>query len=458
MPARSSSGHSRVARPVGRRPDIGIVGGGIAGLGAALALRESANVTVLEREARPGGHAHTVDVDYDGHQIAVDVGFIVYNTLNYPNFAALLDLLDVSTTETDMSFSVSDPTSYEWSSDPRGVFAWKRNVADPTFLRLLAEIGRFNRIGCKAVLQDPQCDEPLGQWLDRYGFSQRFRDSYLLPMGGAIWSTPEGEMLSYPAGALLSFFRNHRLMHIRRPKWRTVTGGSRQYVNALNRRLGDAVRTGVGVEHVRPTGDGHIETISANGARMKFDKVIMANHACDAHRQLDHTFDDQRLALGSIHFSSNTAYLHRDASLMPRRKAAWASWNVLNGGEDGVCVTYWMNRLQNLPEEKPLFLTLNPARPPREDLVFDTFEFDHPMYDLTSAAARRALQRVQGRDGLYFAGAWLGDGFHEAGLRTGLEAAYALGGQAPWQAELQQIHPAPSSTALEPTVASVVQL
>lgn len=443
---------------MGRRPDIAIVGGGIAGLGAALALRDHANVTVLEREARPGGHAHTVDVDYDGEHIAVDVGFIVYNELNYPNFTALLDLLDVGTTETDMSFSVSDPSSYEWSSDPRGIFAWKRNAADPAFLGLLAEIGRFNRIGCKAILQDAQCDEPLGQWLDRHGFSQRFRDSYLLPMGGAIWSTPEGEMLSYPAGALLSFFRNHRLMHIRRPKWRTVAGGSRQYVNALTRYLGGAVQTGVGVEHVRPTGDGHIETISAGGQRLKFDNVIMANHACDAHRQLDASLDEQRLALGSIHFSSNTAYLHRDASLMPQRKAAWASWNVLNGGDDGVCVTYWMNRLQNLPGDKPLFLTLNPARPPREDLVFDTFEFDHPMYDLTSAAARRALQRVQGRDGLYFAGAWLGDGFHEAGLRTGLEAAYALGGQAPWQAQLQQFHPAPAPAQREQSSATVVQL
>lgn len=428
------------------RPHIGVIGGGISGLGAALALRDRAKVTVLERTDRPGGHAHTVDVDYDGEQVAVDVGFIVYNELNYPNFTAMLDMLNVETIETDMSFSVSDPDSFEWSSDPRGIFAWKRNAADPRFLRLLSEIGRFNRLGCNAVLEDPEFDEPLGQWLDRHRFSERFRNSYLLPMGGAIWSTPEDEMLAYPANALLAFFRNHRLMHARRPKWRTVAGGSRQYVNALCGHLGSAVSTNADVQRVRPTEHGLIEACMADGSSAAFDSVVVANHACDAHRQLDAAFDEQRLALGSIHFSKNTAYLHRDPSLMPERRSAWASWNVLSDSSGGVCVTYWMNRLQKIDGDKPLFLTLNPARAPRDELVFETFSFDHPMYDLTSAAARRALQRVQGCDGLYFAGAWLGDGFHEAGLRSGLEAAYALGGQAPWKAQLQQRHPALSFT------------
>ncbi len=446
-------------RPPGRsRPRIGIVGGGVAGMGAALALQEHADVTVLERETRTGGHAHTVDVDYDGAQVAVDVGFIVYNELNYPNFSAMLDLLGVKTIETDMSFAVSDPASYEWSSDPRGLFAWKRNAADPAFLSLLSEIMRFNRLGCAAEPGDPQCDEPLVLWLDRHGFSQRFRDSYLLPMGGAIWSTPEGEMLNYPVNALLAFFRNHRLMHAKRPKWRTVAGGSRQYVDALSQRLGDAIVTGAGVEHVRPTSDGKVETITAGGARHRFDSIVMANHACDAHRQLDPQFEDQRLALGSVHFSQNVAYLHRDPALMPRRKSAWASWNVLKGGDGGVCVTYWMNRLQKIDGDKPLFLTLNPATPPRDEMVFDTFSFDHPMYDLTSAAARRALQRVQGQDSLYFAGAWLGDGFHESGLRSGLEAAYALGGCAPWDAQLQVRHRAPSASMVSAASVQAAQL
>ncbi len=438
----------------GPLPRIGIVGGGISGLGAALALRDHADVTVLEKVERPGGHAYTVDIEYDGAPISVDVGFIVYNTLNYPNFTAMLDELGVATIESDMSFSVSDPDGFEWSSNPTGLFAWKRNALNPAFLRLLSEIIRFNRVGCAAMTADGECDTPLGAWLDEHGFSEAFRESYLLPMGGAIWSTPEGEMLNYPAGALLSFFQNHRLMHAKRPKWRTIDGGSRNYVSALCDRLGDRLRTGADVQQVRRLPDGSVELDIAGSASVQFDQVIMANHAPDAHAQLDPAFEDQRLALGSIRCSANTAYLHRDASLMPRRKSAWASWNVLKGDDDRVCVTYWMNRLQGIDHDRPLFLTLNPVRPPRDELVFETFAFDHPMYDLTSAAARRSLQRVQGRDGLYFAGAWLGDGFHEAGLRSGLEAAYALGGVAPWEAQLKVQHPAPQYRAAAGGVAA----
>lgn len=433
--------------PRGYKPRIGIVGGGISGLGAAYALRDQAEVTVLEKAARPGGHAHTVDIEYDGAPISVDVGFIVYNTLNYPNFTALLDELDVETIESDMSFSVSSPDGFEWSSNPAGLFAWKRNALNPAFLHLLSEIIRFNRLGCAADPGRTEDDIPLRVWLDRHRFSDTFRRCYLLPMGGAIWSTSEGEMLNYPANALLAFFQNHRLMHAKRPKWRTIAGGSRNYVDALCQRLGERVQTSADVQAVAPAHDGTINVATRDGVQRSFDHVIMANHAPDAVAQLDPAYEEQRMALGSVRFSQNVAYLHRDASLMPKRKSAWASWNVLKGADDSVCVTYWMNRLQDLDGERPLFLTLNPVTPPRDDLVFDTFSFDHPMYDLTSAAARRSLQRAQGRDGLYFAGAWLGDGFHEAGLRSGLEAAYALGGRTPWEAHLRTSHPAPQRAA-----------
>lgn len=442
----SSKAHSGGS---GRKPRIAIVGGGISGLGAAYALRETAEVTVFEKAEKPGGHAHTVSVDYDGSEISVDVGFIVYNTLNYPNFTALLDELDVDTIESDMSFSVSNPDGFEWSSNPSGLFAWKRNALNPAFLHLLSEIVRFNRLGCAAETETTDADEPLHVWLDRHRFSDSFREAYLLPMGGAIWSTSEGEMLNYPVNALLSFFQNHRLIHAKRPKWRTIAGGSRNYVNALCKRLGDRVQTGVEVEAVRPGRYGELQVLTQDGAASSFDHVIMANHAPDAHAQLDAAFEDQKLALGSVRFSQNTAYLHRDPSLMPERKAAWASWNVLKGADDSVCVTYWMNRLQDIDHERPLFLTLNPVTPPREDMIFQTFSFDHPMYDLASAAARRSLQRAQGRDGIYFAGAWLGDGFHEAGLRSGLEAAMALGGAVPWEASLRTHHPAPERALSE---------
>jgi predicted NAD/FAD-binding protein len=423
-----------------RRKRIAVVGGGVAGLGAAWALRESADLVVYDRAPRFGGHAWTVDIDYDGTPLGVDIGFICFNRPNYPNFTALLHHLEVKTVWTDMAFSVSDPRGYEWSSDPWGVFAWKRNALDARFRGLLNEILHFNTIARRELVAGDLPDETLGDWLDARGFSEIFRTAYLLPMSAAIWSTPEQLMLDYPVGSFLTFFDNHRLMHLVRPIWRTVAGGSRAYVSRLLSDLEPSLRPGAEIEAIRPAGSGRLQIVERNQPRLAFDAVILASHADQSLRMLDRSYDEQRLALGSLHFSPNIAYLHRDPSLMPARRAAWASWNVLKGEDDRVCVTYWMNRLQKLPNDKPVFVTLNPTRPPAKDKTFGVYEFDHPMYDAPSAAARRSVQRVQGRDGLFFAGAWLGDGFHEAGLRTGLEAAFALGGSVPWRATTTHTH------------------
>ncbi len=423
-----------------RRKRVAVVGGGVAGLGAAWALRETADVTVYDNAPRFGGHAWTVDVDYDGAHLPVDIGFICFNRPNYPNFTNLLQHLDVKTVWTDMSFSVSDPKGYEWSSDPWGVFAWKRNALDAKFRGLLNEIVRFNNVARAELVAGDLPDETLGDWLDRHGFSEIFRTAYLLPMSAAIWSTPEKLMPDYPVGSFLTFFDNHRLMHLVRPIWRTVAGGSRAYVDKLLDELRPGLRAGAQIDAIRPAGPGRVQIVERHAPPQTFDAVILSCHADQSLGMLDRSYDEQRLALGSLRFSANTAYLHRDASLMPARKAAWASWNVLKGEDDRVCITYWMNRLQNLRRDKPIFVTLNPARPPAADKTFGVYEFDHPMYDTPSAAARRSVQRVQGRDGLFFAGAWLGDGFHEAGLRTGLEAAFALGGRVPWDATTTHVH------------------
>jgi predicted NAD/FAD-binding protein len=425
---------------ISRRKRIAVVGGGVAGLGAAWALRENADLAVYDRAPRFGGHAWTVDIDYDGTQLPVDIGFICFNRPNYPNFTALLQHLGVKTVWTDMSFSVSDPTGYEWSSDPWGVFAWKRNALDAKFRGLLNEILHFNNVARRELVAGDVPDDTLGDWLDARGFSEVFRTAYLLPMSAAIWSTPEQLMLDYPVGSFLTFFDNHRLMHLVRPIWRTVAGGSRAYVSQLLSDLEPALRPGAEIETIRPTGAGRVQVVERDQPPQSFDAVILASHADQSLRMLDRSFDEQRLALGSVRFSPNTAYLHRDPSLMPERRSAWASWNVLKGEDGRVCVTYWMNRLQKLPGDKPVFVTLNPAYEPATDKTFGVYEFDHPMYDAPSAAARRSVQRIQGRDGLFFAGAWLGDGFHEAGLRTGLEAAFALGGSVPWQATTQHRH------------------
>lgn len=434
------------------RKRVAVIGGGVAGLGAAWALRETADVVVYEKEARFGGHAWTVDIDHGGTPMAVDIGFICFNRPNYPNFTALLKHLDVPTVWTDMAFAVSDPNGYEWASDPLGLFAWKRNALDKRFRGMIAEIVDFNKVARAELASGKVSDMSLGEWLDLHGYSQLFREAYLLPMSAAIWSTPEKLMLDYPVNSFLRFFDNHRLMHAVRPIWRTVKGGSRSYVTKLLAALGPSLRASADIQTVRPAGAGKVQVIERNARPETFDAVIFASHADASRRMLDAAYEEQKLALGSLRFSQNTAYLHHDISLMPRRKAAWGSWNVIKGADDKVCVTYWMNRLQALPKSRPVFVTLNPVHEPAKDKTFGVYEFDHPMYDTVSAAARRSVQRVQGKDGLFFAGSWLGDGFHEAGLRTGLEAAIALGAKLPWDVTTEQTHTLSHATAGRPMV------
>lgn len=430
---------------ISQRKRIAVIGAGVSGLGAAWALRESADVAVYEKADRIGGHAWTVDIDYDGVVQPVDIGFICFNRPNYPNFTAMLEHLGVATVTTDMSFAVSDPQGYEWGSDPLGLFAWKRNLLDRNFHGLLAEILRFNTRAREQLEANTVSDTSLGEWLDTHGFSQRFRTGYLLPMSAAIWSTPERMMLDYPVSSFLTFFDNHRLMHAVRPTWRTVSGGSRTYVSRLVQDM-RLVISGAATS-VRPALRGGVDVTDVGGRTQSFDAAILASHADASLGLLDPSYEDQRLALGSVRFSSNIAYLHRDPALMPKRRAAWASWNVIKGQDETVCITYWMNRLQAIPRSRPVFVTLNPAVPPAVDKTFGIYEFDHPMYDGPSAAARRTIQRVQGMDGLYFAGAWLGDGFHEAGLRSGIEAALALGGSVPWTPTVRHTHAAPVAMA-----------
>jgi predicted NAD/FAD-binding protein len=425
---------------ISRRRRIAVVGAGVAGLGAAWALRNSADVVLYDRAPRMGGHAWTIDIDYDGTQLPVDIGFICFNRPNYPNFTALLGHLGVKTVMTDMSFSVSDPKTYEWSSDPWGLFAWKRNALDAQFRGMVGEILRFSNLARSEIASGSLPDIALGDWLNNHRFSELFRTAYLLPMSAAIWSTPERLMLDYPVGSFLTFFDNHRLMHAIRPIWRTVAGGSRSYVGKMLADIEPSLQPSAHIETIRPAGADRINIVERNAPPQTFDSVVLASHADQSKNLLDQCYYEQRLALGSIHFSPNLAFLHRDPSLMPKRRAAWASWNVIKGADDRVCITYWMNRLQKLPGDKPVFVTLNPVREPAKDKTFGVYEFDHPMYDAPSAAARRSVQRVQGREGLFFAGAWLGDGFHEAGLGTGLEAAFALGGSVPWQAATQHQH------------------
>lgn len=413
---------------------IAIIGSGISGLGAAYALKDTADITVYEANDRAGGHAHTMDVDYDDTPISVDVGFIVYNALNYPNLIGFFDALGVKTEASDMSFAVSNPDGYEWASTLNGIFAQRRNLFRPKFHRFWRTILKFNDLAREELHAGKIQDVSLGSWLSKHGFDQDFLDNYILPMGGAIWSTPEAEMMDYPAISFFQFFENHRLMHKERPKWRTVTGGSRNYVAKVTELLGDRLQLGSAIHSIRPFGD-KVRVDMKDGPTSVYDDVIVATHSDTALGLLDPGFESKNFLLRSIRYRPNTIYLHRDESLMPKKKAAWASWNVIKQNTPEMCLTYWMNKLQNLPSEYPLFVTLNPETPPAENLTFAKMEKAHPQFDAPAEAAVRALKREQGQDKIWLAGAWMGSGFHEDGLKSGLSCALSLGGQVPWTPE-----------------------
>lgn len=418
---------------------IAVVGSGISGLGAAVALHgmPGIEVTVFEQETRIGGHAHTIDVDYDGKTIAVDTGFIVYNEHNYPNLTAMFDWAGVETIESEMSFALSsDDGAFEWAgrhhSPLGGLFAQRRNMVDVAFYRFLLGIRRFQKQAISDVAQDRIGPESLGDYLAQCGIPDRVRDDYVVPMGAAIWSMTPGETLGFPARAFMSFFDNHKLLQWDRPRWRTVKGGSRHYLEALKARLGDVIRPSNAVATIRRLADG-VTITSLSGVEMRFDAVILATHAPTALRLLGDASDSERDVLGAFRVSSNNVVVHRDTALMPRRRAAWAAWNLLRRqGSDRAGVTYWMNILQSLPEACPLFVTLNPDRPIAPNKIFATLAYDHPVYDQAAISAQACLPSIQGANRVWFAGAWTGYGFHEDGLRSGLSVAQAHGAVAPW--------------------------
>lgn len=413
---------------------IAVIGSGISGLSAAWALRDTVDVTVYEARQRIGGHSHTVTLDYDGTPVDVDVGFIVYNGLNYPNLIGLFEALDVETIASDMSFAVSDPDGWEWASNARGLFAQKRNLLSPRFHRFWRTILKFNDMAREDLQAGKIEDVSLGDWLRQHDYSQDFLDNYILPMGAAIWSTPESEMLNYPALSFFNFFENHRLMHKERPKWRTVKGGSKHYVNKLIAALGNRIRPACQVRAVIPMANQVKIKLSA-GETETFDDVILACHSDQSLEILAPSCTAQLSALTGVRYRPNDIYVHRDPALMPSRKAAWASWNVIKQPGEDICLTYWMNLLQDIDKAQPVFVTLNPATPPRPELTFSRFEFSHPQFDAPAAEGAAQIKTLQGQDGLWFAGAWLGSGFHEDGLKSGLSVALPLGGQVPWQAE-----------------------
>jgi predicted NAD/FAD-binding protein len=437
--------HPELAR--GRR--IAVIGGGVAGLSAAWLLSRQHQVTLYEKEEWLGGHAHTVDVDTAHGRVAVDTGFIVYNQANYPNFTALLEHLGVGSTETHMSFAASiGDGRFEYSSDLRGLVGQKRNLARPGYWQMLADIVRFYG-HAESLLDSPEIEGmTLGEFLTRHGYSAPLVDLHVLPMCAAIWSSSAEAIRGFPMRAFVRFFSSHQLFKIGgRALWRTVQGGSRSYVEAMLGDFASPVQQRAAAKAIHRHG-GWVSVEDVAGGRDTFDDVVIASHADQALNLLDDADGLERQVLGAFRYTQNRAVLHDDTTLMPRRKHVWASWNYIggdkDGGSDALCVSYWMNRLQNLDRRHPIILTLNPTREPRDGTFKQSYDYEHPLFDQEALSAQKRLWELQGRRGTWFCGSYFGYGFHEDGLQSGLAVAENFGVARPWATPPNRIAEAPA--------------
>jgi uncharacterized protein len=420
--------------------NIAVIGSGISGLSAAWLLAKSHKVTLIERDSRLGGHTNTVSAQTADGPVPVDTGFIVFNEANYPNLTAMFDHLKVATAQSHMGFAVSlGGGRLEYNGEKLiGLFGQKRNLWRPEHWRLVQDLVRFFKTAERDITGMPE-GISIGDFLRRGGYSKGFIDDHILPVSAAIWSTPSEGMLDFPAHTFVKFFANHGLLKIvGRPAWRTVMGGAQEYVSRLlsGARMETRVGTDIAAIHRHATG---VEIVDSRGQRDHFDEVVMACHADQALKLLADPTPFERELLSGFKFSANRAVLHTDTSFMPRRRHLWCAWNYLrpeSNGDDALSVSYWMNKLQPLPTKTNLFVTLNPTHDFAPDTIQYETSYEHPLFDTAAIAAQSRMSTIQGVNRTWFAGAWLGYGFHEDGLQSGLEVAERLGGvNRPWSVE-----------------------
>lgn len=407
---------------------IAVIGAGVAGLVAARHLHARHDVTVFEAGDAPGGHARTIDVSRGGRTFAVDTGFVVFNDRTYPEFLRILDDLRVPTQPSEMSFSVRcDRTGIEYcGASLNAVFAQRRNLARPKFLRLVRDYLRFNRQAPKLLEADER--RTLDDYLEGAGFSRAFRELYLVPMGAAIWSTDPARFGQIPIRSFVRFFHNHGLLGIRgKPRWYSIVGGAREYVEALARPFRDRIQTRAPVTRVRRARD-HVDVTVAGGGDARFDQVVLATHSDQALRVLVDPSPEERTVLGAIDYQANSVVLHTDTSLLPRRRRAWAAWNyyIAPNGGDRVATTYNMNRLQRFDAPETFCVTLNQDDRIDEAAVIARMTYHHPTLNRAAIAAQRRWTEVNGRRRTWFAGAYWRYGFHEDGVVSGLRVARAI--------------------------------
>ena len=417
---------------------IAIIGTGISGNIAAYLLNQAHDITVYEKNNYIGGHSRTLEIDYDGKKIPVDTGFIVFNYRNYPLLTGMFKHLEVEAEKSDMSFAASINNSWlEYNTQSLAkLFAQKKNLLRPKYIGMLKDITSFFKES-KLILESGEIDMNLGEFVKNLGLGDWFKRYFLYPMGGAIWSCPIEQMLQFPAYTFIRFFENHGLLATEgQPQWYTVTGGSKQYVEKLTASFDDKVRLNCAVKSIKRDNN-KVEVTDQNGNTEVYDHVVMASHADESLKILSDATHEEKAILSNFTYQKNIAYLHRDVSLMPKNKNAWASWVYLSKEKEDktpdISVSYWMNLLQNIDDKYPLFVTLNPHTEPDPELVFNRHEFHHPVFTKNAIKAQKEIELIQGKNNTWFCGAYQRYGFHEDGMMSGVNVAKELGVDLPWQ-------------------------
>ncbi len=421
------------------KPKIAIVGSGISGLACAYFLSEKYNVKIFEKNDYLGGHSNTATIDYNGKEIAVDTGFIVFNHATYPNLKSFFKLLDVDCEKSNMSFAVKiDNGKLEYAgTNLTSVFAQIKNSFNPQFLIMLRDILRFNKKAIDILSKPFDANYTLQNLLDDLGVKKYFREFYLLPMSGAIWSCPLETMLAYPAQSFVAFFKNHGLLTVAdQPQWYTVSGGSKEYVKKIADKIGEnSISLNDEVNSVERLEEGVL--VKSKKGEELFDFVFLASHGNQVLPLLKNASIAEKEVFSAFKYQPNLAVLHRDSSVMPNSKKAWASWVYSNNSKSEnqqIAVSYWMNNLQNIDAKYPLFVTLNPAQKIAEEKIFARFNYEHPIFDSAAIASQSRIDELQGVDKIYFCGAYQNNGFHEDGISSALLAINKLKIFAPWQA------------------------